>query len=79
MSRSRKHSPVSANACARSEKWDKQHANRRLRQVNRVLIKKEVEPLKELEEVSDVWTFNKDGRTWYTRDVLSRYPEIVRK
>lgn len=53
------------NRC--SEKQDKRKANRKLRRKIKVIISKnpynEIYPC--LREVSDVWCFNKDGKTWF--------------
>lgn len=71
MSQSRKKTPVSGNTTARSEKQDKRLANRRLRRnTKQVLVVNgkggpEFDPtLPLLREVSNVWSFDKDGRHW---------------
>lgn len=50
-----------------SEKQDKRKANRRLRRKVNVLISKD--PYNEIypcmREISDVWCFNKDGKSWF--------------
>lgn len=69
MSRSFKHTPICGNACCRSEKKDKRFANRAERRtVNNLLITCTdfdflVLPIKR--EISDVWSFGKDGRHWF--------------
>lgn len=71
MSRSRRKSPFMGVTTARSEKWDKQTANRRLRKhVNQILavtdcfdVDYEFDlELPVLREVSCVWCFAKDGK-----------------
>jgi len=64
MSRSRKHTPITGNVGAwdRSEKKDKRKANRRLRARQRSAVKKGVEVLPALREVSNVYSFMKDGK-----------------
>ena len=57
MSRSHRHSPFMGITCCRSEKDDKRLARRRLRQ-----RQKQTEELVDKHEVSEVWTFGKDGR-----------------
>ncbi|MBP9094535.1 hypothetical protein KBI23_26185 [bacterium] len=70
MSRSFRHTPVIGNACAASDKPGKQIANRTLRMHVRICLLKAlrnsddfdnlVVPL--LREVSNVWSFPKDGK-----------------
>jgi hypothetical protein len=66
MARSRKKHPAGGNAAADSDKADKQKASRVARRVVREAIARDpdsVLPLKR--EVSNVWKFSKDGKTWY--------------
>ena len=44
---------------SRSEKKDKQRANRKLRRITKVITEDYIEPLKE--EIADVWDWVKDG------------------
>ena len=78
MSHSRRRTPIISNAVARSEKTDKLSAHRRER--HRVRQTLDGDPLADLlphtREVSDVWVFAKDGKT-YVRDGLS--PKDMRK
>ncbi len=70
MSRSFRHTPVIGNACASSDKPGKQIANRTLRTHVRMTLRKCLRncadfdnllvPL--LREVSNVWSFPKDGK-----------------
>jgi hypothetical protein len=69
MSRSRKKVPVTGMTTQDSEKQDKRKANRKLRAAVRVAIADEQEVMPELREVSDVWTFGKDGKQWVRRNV----------
>lgn len=65
MSRSRKKVPVTGHTTHESEKQDKRKSNRRLRTaVKQQINKQDEKPLPELREVSDVWGFAKDGKTW---------------
>ena len=73
MSRSRKRTPVSPNACASSEKDDKARANRRFRRITRERVRAAAEPPSDIREVSSVWLFAKDGRHFV------RNPEIADK
>ena len=74
MSRSRKKYPVSGHSCKESEKWDKVFAHRRLRRRNRSINLTEDVPASMMREVSERWTFQKDGkRNWKWHPVfLSR-------
>ncbi len=75
MARSRKKTPIGGNAIARSEKYDKQKANRKLRRSVREAVAAEAEVLPLLRQVSDTWTFNKDGKQWFG----DRHPAELRK
>ncbi len=63
MSRSYKKTPIYGHTCAKSDKKDKQLANRKHRHTNKTLVRQGKEP-KELRELSNEWDFNKDGK-WY--------------
>jgi hypothetical protein len=65
MSRSFRHTAIAGIAIAKSEKSDKQDANRRLRFFVHVALRRGDDLMPELREVSDVWTWAKDGkRCW---------------
>ena len=67
MSRSRKKTPISGWATAETEKTDKRLANRRLRASVRNLINRQEYDLlrtHSVEEVSNAYTFDKDGKMW---------------
>lgn len=76
MARSYKKNPVSAITCSDSEKEDKRFANRAYRRkvkevLNTCNLSDIVEDeydliLPEIREVSDVWSFDKDGKRWYS-------------
>jgi outer membrane cobalamin receptor len=70
VSRSRRHTPIFGHTTAESEKDDKRKANRRLRRKARA-GQLDVR----LREVSDVWTFEKDGKR-YDKDAS---PDEMRK
>ena len=78
MSRSLKKHPFSGLTTARSEKKDKQAANRLLRRVTHAKTKTgEVEGvLPALREVSDVWKMEKDGKRRFNPVAE---PKLVRK
>lgn len=68
MSRSRRKKPIAGIAGGtshESEKWDKQKANRKLRHRVKEAIEGEEEVLPAQREVSNVWSFYKDGKHWY--------------
>lgn len=64
MSRSRKKTPIIGMTTTDTEKKDKRQANRKLRVAVRNAIVGDEEVMPELREVSDVWTFSKDGKQW---------------
>jgi hypothetical protein len=61
----RKHDIIGHGGC--SEKKDKSLANRKLRHKIKRLLKQnsEIEVLPILRELSDIWCFNKDGKSWF--------------
>jgi hypothetical protein len=61
MSRSFRKSPF-IGVCGGSDKWDKRVSNRRLRRRVLECLERGEEPPK-IREVSDVYWFNKDGKT----------------
>jgi hypothetical protein len=77
MSRSRKRTPISPNACASSEKRDKVRANRKFRRVTRERIRASSEAPPDIREVSSVWLFAKDGRHFVRNPVIAA--RIIRK
>lgn len=75
MSRSRKRLPIAGMTICASEKRDKRQANRKLRAAVRGAMAGSRDVIPELREVSDVWTFGKDGK----RRVQSNPVEALRK
>jgi hypothetical protein len=74
MSRSYRKHLVAGHSGCRSEKKDKQIANRKLRHRVKLVMKKDVESevlLPVLREVSDVWCMGKDGKGYYGDFVYS--------
>jgi hypothetical protein len=61
MSRSFKKTPVCGITGARSEKRDKRRANRTYRRLCRARLRSTFE-LPQMREVSNVWSFAKDGK-----------------
>jgi hypothetical protein len=62
MSRSKKKTKIQAVSNAETEKEDKRDANRKLRRKVKQQVKSGKETLAEKKEVSNVWSFNKDGK-----------------
>lgn len=79
MSRSYKHTTISAITTAQSEKRDKQLANRHFRRISRHRVRIEAEPLVHLNEISDVWDFQKDGKRYFDPEEAKLFPKLFRK
>lgn len=79
MSRSFKHTTISGITTATSEKRDKQLANRRFRRISRHRVRIEIEPLVHLNEISDIWDFQKDGKRYFFPDEAKLFPKLFRK
>lgn len=79
MSRSYKHTTISAITTAQSEKQDKRLANRRFRRISRHRVKIDAEPLIDLNEISDIWDFQKDGKRYFFQDEARLFPKLFRK
>ena len=79
MSRSYKHTTISAITTAQSEKRDKRLANRRFRRISKHRVKIDAEPLIDLNEISDIWDFQKDGKRYFFPDETRLFPKLFRK
>ncbi|WP_299216517.1 hypothetical protein [uncultured Dokdonia sp.] len=64
MSRSKKKTKIHGITTATSEKENKQDANRKFRRTIKQKVKSEETELPELREVSNVWSFDKDGKRY---------------
>ncbi|GAK97481.1 hypothetical protein JCM19294_17 [Nonlabens tegetincola] len=62
MSRSIKKTKIHGITSAKSEKENKQDANRKFRRIIKQKVKADKTELPELREISNVWSFNKDGK-----------------
>jgi len=65
MSRSYRHSPIlgiTASGINRSEKKDKRRANRKFRRLTHYCLKNDERLPVDLDEVSEVYTWTKDGK-----------------
>lgn len=79
MSRSFKHTTISGITTATSEKRDKQLANRRFRRISRYRVKIDAEPLIDLDEISDIWDFQKDGKRYFDPEEAKKFSKLFRK
>ena len=79
MSRSYKHTTISGMTTAQSEKRDKQLANRRFRRISKHRVKIDAEPLVHLNEISDIWDFQKDGKRYFFSEEAKKFPKLFRK
>ena len=79
MSRSYKHTTISGITTATSEKRDKQLANRRFRRISKHRVKIDAEPLVHLNEISDIWDFQKDGKRYFFSEEAKKFPKLFRK
>ena len=62
MSRSRRKTPKTGITTAETEKENKRQANRKFRRVTKVNVKKGRDELPLTKELSNVWSFDKDGK-----------------
>ncbi len=62
MSRSKRKTPITGITSAETVKGDKRNANRKFRRVTKVQVKKGDQPFLDLNEISNVWSFDKDGK-----------------
>ena len=67
MSRSRKKTPIIGITTSETEKKNKLEANRKLRRLNRIKIRKGDFEFFQLREISNVWGFDKDGKRYLKR------------
>lgn len=79
MSRSYKKTPITSFTTAKSDKEDKKLANRLFRRASHNRIKSNREPFYRLREVCDVWNFAKDGKMYYDKEAVKKYPKVLRK
>ena len=78
MSRSYRKTPITGTTTAKSEKKDKRIANRRYRRKCDQALRNE-EEMPVLNEVSNVWEFAKDGKSYYYDKTDKYYKQIMRK
>lgn len=65
MSLSHQHTPVTGNCSCRSEKYDKVSYHKRYRRAVRIAVQRGDEVLPHFRELSNVWTWGKDGKTYW--------------
>jgi len=75
MSRSRKKISICGATTGRSEKHDKRIANRIFRRKEKAAIHHEKDPPENINEVSDIWLFDKDGKFYFDEE----WPKRMRK
>lgn len=64
MSRSEKKTKIRGITGAKSEKENKQDANRKYRRIVKQKVKSNESDLPDIKEVSNVWSFDKDGKIY---------------
>ncbi|WP_299062970.1 hypothetical protein [uncultured Polaribacter sp.] len=64
MSRSKKKTKIHGITTAKSEKEDKQASNRKFRRIVKQKVTSEENEIPQLREVSNVWSFDKDGKIY---------------
>lgn len=83
MSRSFKSIPKGGHSCAESDKSDKQKANRKFRRIVKQYLDDinylEEKSLPILQEVSNPWSFAKDGKTYYHVKDTELLNKLMRK
>ena len=66
MARSRKRIPIAGIGCSSSDKPGKRVANRRFRRLAKEKLRETGNTELLLREISNVWTFPKDGKCYYS-------------
>jgi len=79
MSRSRRKTPITGWTTSKSEKKDKQIANRRFRRREKQAIYHGEEPPEDPNEVSNPWDFAKDGKQYIDEETRKKFPSWLRK
>ncbi len=84
MTRSRRRTPILQTCCAFSEADDKKEWHSRMRAVVRERLFYAIDdPDSYIDvlrnEVSDPWCFAKDGKTYYNKEDIAAYPEVLRR
>jgi hypothetical protein len=64
MSRSEKKTKIRGITTAKSEKENKQEANRKYRRIVKQKVKSKESELPKIKEISNVWSFDKDGKIY---------------
>lgn len=64
MSRSEKKNKIRGITTAKSEKENKQEANRKYRRIIKQKVKSNESELPKIREISNVWSFDKDGKKY---------------
>jgi len=69
MSRSLKKTPKNGITTAETEKDNKRKANRKLRRVAKIQVKKGENEIASKREISNVWSFDKDGKQFLKKPI----------
>jgi hypothetical protein len=64
MSKSEKKTKIRGITTAKSEKENKQDANRKFRRIIKQKVKSNESELPEIREISNIWSFDKDGKIY---------------
>lgn len=64
MSKSEKKTKIRGITTAKSEKENKQDANRKYRRIVKQKVKSNESELPKIREISNVWSFDKDGKKY---------------
>lgn len=64
MSRSEKKTKIRGITGAKSEKENKREANRKFRRIVKQKVKLNESELPEIKQISNVWSFDKDGKVY---------------
>jgi hypothetical protein len=64
MSKSEKKTKIRGITTAKSEKKNKQDANRKFRRIIKQKVKSNESELPEIREISNIWSFDKDGKIY---------------
>jgi hypothetical protein len=76
MSRSRRKTPIRGITTAASDKSSKIASHRRIRRTIRQLALENLVVLPEERQITNSWSFNKDGKKWFDSD---QHPDLMRK
>lgn len=79
MGKSRRRTPISGTCVCRSERTWKELWHRRYRRAVNAAVRADEDVMPHVREISDVWSFGKDGKTYWPKAYLVVGPERFRK